>query len=293
MLNFAFNVLLVLAGSSTVLSAPAPAAITDTDILQYALTLEHLENAFYSGALEKFDEQAFADAGFDSWVHGRFVQIGQHEAEHVEFLKTALGSAATQPCTYNFPYTDPISFAALSMALESVGTSAYLGAAQDISDKGALTAAGAILTTEARHAGWVSSAVLREQPWNGPLETPLGLDAVYSLAAQFIVECPATNPALPVKTFPALIVSNTSPKSGSTITVTHSNQQNVMPEYMSWFNGLNVIYTPIEDGSTQVPQGLAGTVYAGAVSSNSNPPSDSTMLSGLAIFQFAFSSSVV
>ena len=44
---------------------------------------------------------AFADAGFEPWVRGRFEQISAHEAEHVSFLKGALGGAATQPCTYN------------------------------------------------------------------------------------------------------------------------------------------------------------------------------------------------
>jgi hypothetical protein len=69
-------------------------------VLQYALTLEHLENAFYSGALAKFDASAFERAGFPSWVRGRFAQIGEHEASHVAFLEKALGDKATKPCTY-------------------------------------------------------------------------------------------------------------------------------------------------------------------------------------------------
>ncbi|KAG5649967.1 hypothetical protein H0H81_001286 [Sphagnurus paluster] len=75
--------------------------IDDTTVLNFALTLEHLENAFYSQALAKFDDNAFAQAGFQSWVRGRFAQVGAHEAAHVSFLSSALGSQATQPCTYN------------------------------------------------------------------------------------------------------------------------------------------------------------------------------------------------
>ena len=74
---------------------------SDTQVLNFALTLEHLENAFYSGGLEKFKEEDFVNAGFQPWVHGRFLQIAAHEADHVKFLSTALGNDATQPCKYS------------------------------------------------------------------------------------------------------------------------------------------------------------------------------------------------
>lgn len=70
-------------------------------VLNYALTLEHLENAFYHEALGKFDEAAFQNAGLPEWARGRFVQIAAHEQTHVDFLATALGANATQPCTYS------------------------------------------------------------------------------------------------------------------------------------------------------------------------------------------------
>ena len=57
----------------------------------------------------------------------------------------------------NFP--DPRTFAALSQLLEDVSVSAYISAAQYISNEAYLTALASILSTEARHASWIASAV--------------------------------------------------------------------------------------------------------------------------------------
>lgn len=65
------------------------------------MTLEHLENAFYSGGLAKYDQAAFVAAGLPVWSRGRFEQIAAHEATHVAFLESALGDAATAACNYS------------------------------------------------------------------------------------------------------------------------------------------------------------------------------------------------
>ena len=82
-------------------AAPTPSAITDTDILNYALTLEHLENAFYAGGLAKFDQAAFDSAGLPEFTRGRFAQIAEHEASHVAYLEAALGDGAVKACEYS------------------------------------------------------------------------------------------------------------------------------------------------------------------------------------------------
>lgn len=72
----------------------------DTEVLNFALSLEHLENAFYTSGLSRFSEKDFEDDGLPSWVRGRFVQIAEHEAEHARLLNSVLGDQAIQPCDY-------------------------------------------------------------------------------------------------------------------------------------------------------------------------------------------------
>jgi len=273
----------------SVIASPIKRAPSDTDILQYALTLEHLENAFYSGALAQFDEAAFEDAGFDFWVRARFAEISEHEAAHVAFLSGALGSTATKPCEYNFPYTDVQSFAALSATLEGVGVSAYLGAAQFIKDPAYLTAAAAVLTTESRHQAWVNSAVNHKNPWSGALDTPLDLSDVYSLAVAFIKpgSCPSTNPTFPgVKAFPALgFTADDGLHEGAKVHLTFAAPASKGDLHVAFFTGLATIYAPVHDNTIEIPKGLAGTAYA-VLTTSSSAVSDDNTLAGPAIFDF-------
>ncbi|KAF8283221.1 hypothetical protein DL93DRAFT_2210445, partial [Clavulina sp. PMI_390] len=261
--TFATVAVSLLAAASSVLAAPTRrdpvTTYTDTDILQFALTLEHLENAFYTGALAKYDEEAFVKAGLPSFARGRFTQIGEHEKQHVSLLSGVLGAQATAACNYSFPYTDPASFAALSAILEGVGASAYSGAAPQISDKTYLGVAATILAMEGRHQAWVASAALHDQPWSGPEETPLGLNSVFTLAAPFITSCPSTNPTLPLKPFPTLTGSPANASPGTTVTYSWTGSENGSGAfYAVYYWGLSVQSVPLKDGKAEVPAGLMG-----------------------------------
>ncbi|KAK5061138.1 hypothetical protein LTR84_007680 [Exophiala bonariae] len=182
----------------------------DITILQFALTLEHLENEFYRSAFRTFTLQHFLDAGYDQDFFLNLQFIAADEAAHVETLFGAIQSAGVfpvQPCQYNFPVTDVQSFVTLSAILESVGTSAYLGAAPFVGSKDILGIAASIMGVEAFHTSLQRNS-LGAIGAPDPFATPLGANAVFTLAAQFIVSCPSNNPALPFTAFPGLAISD-------------------------------------------------------------------------------------
>ncbi|KAL4263287.1 Ferritin-like domain-containing protein [Pleurotus pulmonarius] len=271
-------------------AAPAPdlqtrAPLDDVAVLNYALTLEHLENAFYTGALARFDERAFANAGLPASARTRFAEIAAHEQTHVQLLQTVLGDKAVRPCEYFFPYSDPRSFAALSQVLEGVGVSAYIGAAAFIADKTYLRVAASILSTEARHASYVQAAVNNLVPWSGAFDIPLDMTTVYSLARVFITSCPDANSILRVRPFPTLTVVTRDPKPGSKATLKFDIPRDLRNLYMVFFSGLEKKFARIEGREVTIPAGLGGTVY-GVVSKSANSTSDGDVVAGVAILQF-------
>jgi hypothetical protein len=127
----------------------AAATKGDVAILNFALTLEYLEAAFYARAVKggalKGEVLHFAR------------EVAKHEANHVKALKMALGKAAVAKPTFDFQGTTAsrAKFLATSIVLEDTGVKAYKGQAPRIKSDGILKAALAIHTVEARHASWV------------------------------------------------------------------------------------------------------------------------------------------
>jgi hypothetical protein len=140
-----------------------PSTSTVLGILNYALTLEYLEQEFYyTGLLQK--SLIPTGAEFDM-----VNTIRQHEKEHVAFLQTTIKSLGGVPVTSpKFDYTagggsgtGPLAdvftnyetFLAVAQTFEDVGVRAYKGQAANLVKGGALlTAALDIHSVEARHA---------------------------------------------------------------------------------------------------------------------------------------------
>jgi hypothetical protein len=154
-----------LSSAQAAISTTKKSAKNDAKILNYALTLEYLEAAFYNQAVA--NKAYGTSAALKSFAE----TVSKHENAHVKFLKGALKTAAVKSPAFDFgdAVMDQAKFAATAQVLEDTGVSAYLGQVKNIFVPGTLQAAATIATVEARHAGWIRNI-------NGELGAPASFD---------------------------------------------------------------------------------------------------------------------
>ena len=173
-------------GAATAKLAAAQTQLTtDIEVLNYALTLEHLEAAFY----QLGSEYQFGNDPFGVSIDERLTLAGEHEAAHVATLTdviTQLGGQPVAAAQYDFGVTDAQTFLATGMALENIGVSAYDGAGQFLQNPDLVTAAGSIVAVEARHAAYLN-LLNGTIPFPAATETPMTPDEVLEAAGGFIV----------------------------------------------------------------------------------------------------------
>jgi rubrerythrin len=128
----------------------------DVDIVNYALTLEYLEAAFYTLAVKQV-------RGLDADEKKLARELRDNEDAHVDAListvKSLGGTPAAKP-TFDFggAFGDRATFLKTANTLEDTGVSAYNGAATSIESVDVLAAAGSIVQVEARHAALIRLA---------------------------------------------------------------------------------------------------------------------------------------
>ena len=147
----------VVGGSALLAAAALPGAAKaaargparDADILNYALTLEYVQAAFYTEAERSRALSARSQKAVDV--------LGGVERAHVAALKGVLGNKAVARPTFNFRGVTEKErpFLQTAVAFEDLAVEAYKAQAPLISSRAVLMAAVGIHSVEARHAAWM------------------------------------------------------------------------------------------------------------------------------------------
>jgi hypothetical protein len=154
----------------------------DVGILNYALTLEYLETAFYADVVK-----SGLFKGADLATIRKF---GQQEAEHVEALTAAVksmgGKPAPEPKT-EFPLDSAKAVLELAATVENLGAAAYLGQAANIKSPEVLASALAIHSVEGRHAAALNTLRGESITPDGAFGKPADVKTVLAAVEPFIV----------------------------------------------------------------------------------------------------------
>ena len=184
----------------------ASSTVTDADILNFALNLEYLEAEFYAkatygatllqlGVLTAAEQSGWTTGGAAVPNFGKLPEaymataLRETEIAHVQYLRAALGSYAVKKPAINldalgYGFSNVDSWLKLARQFEDVGVSAYLGAAPLITSKTYLSAAGAILATEAFHAGAIRASCINYGVYSPAVDS---LDVIPSPSAPYDV----------------------------------------------------------------------------------------------------------
>ncbi len=154
----------------------------DVGILNYALTLEYLETAFYADVL-----RSGLFKGSDLATIRKF---GSEEAEHVTaltaFVKKLGGKPAPKPKT-EFPLKSAKSVLELAGTVENLGAAAYLAQAPRIKSPEVLAAALSIHSVEGRHSATLNTLLGESITPDGAFAVPAGAAEVLKSVEPFIV----------------------------------------------------------------------------------------------------------
>lgn len=154
----------------------------DLGIVNYALTLEYLEAAFYADVIK---------SGLFKGAELKAIEkFGQEEAEHVEALTQAAKALGGKPAAepkVEFPLEDAKSVVELAGTVENLGAAAYLGQAANIKSPEILASALAIHSVEGRHAATLNGMLGVSITPDGAFAKPADAQTVLKSVEPFIV----------------------------------------------------------------------------------------------------------
>jgi Ferritin-like domain len=136
------------AGGGALSAAAAPSSSQDQQILEFFLTLEQVQQAFYAAAL--------ASGKLDGELDTLARTVREQERRHVAYLGGLLGGAGEAAPRTNFgdALATPESFRDAAVELEEAAIAGYIGQSAHLS-KEAMRKVATLVSVEARQVAWL------------------------------------------------------------------------------------------------------------------------------------------
>ncbi|KAL9129443.1 MAG: hypothetical protein Q9217_002117 [Psora testacea] len=246
---------------------------TDTDILNYLLTLEHIQDALYRQGLQNSSQYEFQNAGFPDPFFDNLKKASAEESARVQRLGDTLsgiGAPVSAECIYTWPPIEGATgFVGVANIIAGLITSAYLGILDDITSPTISSALAVVARIQAGQSAYIRQSIHKDDN-SSATDTPLTPDEVWTIAHTFIGSCPPSNPPLPVKAYPTLTVASDTPlpiKVGKNLVLSPRggaiNASGVMGAFLT--SKEPVYFKVTSDGKDgwkgSVPEGVAGQSY--------------------------------
>ncbi|KIJ51443.1 hypothetical protein M422DRAFT_74299 [Sphaerobolus stellatus SS14] len=258
----------------------------DLQSINLGLNQEYIELDLFHNALARFSVRDFENAGLTAEDRFLIEYMADQELGHAITLSNLLGSNATKPCNYSYPFTNVKEFIDFSQAVTAFGESGTYGFIPHLDSKAVAQIVTQTIAVEARQQ-------MAFRQFEGLFPMPfynvpgISQSMQWTLLAPYLASCPSSNTRVEWVNFPTLNITNAPsgihPWLGPAITHNRTALTNpgrevhfrfeapgkhvgpknfnyttatnaTTPKFAAWISQLNVTYTPLHNvsGSTAI-----------------------------------------
>ncbi|KAJ3897202.1 hypothetical protein F5879DRAFT_996413 [Lentinula edodes] len=217
--------------------------ISDAKVLNYARILEHVQGAFYTQALAKFSADAFAATKFAETVKANYDNVLSDEQTHITLLQRIIPSLL-------YVLVNAISVRICSSGSDDVASFIATTAAFDTVN----TFASQTSALPPNKTTWFKSTVQNSNPWRSALDGLLIPNHNFTIASNFIVTYPSSNPLFAITHyFPPIRIPTTAASGASVhlaLDLNETNTSDLSELFVAFLNSNRTLFEQLSSSDS-------------------------------------------